>query len=96
MREAHIPAASAADAKCAPLHEEIAQCSRDLWVQFGKPADRNLAIWLEAEHRLLSVAKLPHGKNSGPAPSFGLPPPKSGTNTPKGPKQRSQLSTAIP
>lgn len=36
-----------------PLHSDIAQCAEELWVQYGKPADRDLAIWLEAEQQLL-------------------------------------------
>jgi hypothetical protein len=66
MQEAKTPTSSTADAKCALLHEEIAQSARDLSVQCGKPVDRDLAIWLEAEQRLLSVTKPPHGENSGP------------------------------
>ena len=76
MQESHTPVSSPADAKCAPLHDEIAQCARGLWVQQGQPADRDLAIWLEAEQRLLSATPATREKNSGPAPSLVLPPTK--------------------
>jgi hypothetical protein len=60
---------SPAATKPAPLHDDIAQCARDLWVKYGRPADRDLAIWLEAEQRLRAAAEAPREKN------FGSPPP---------------------
>ena len=77
MQDSHPPVLSPPDANRAPLHDEIAQCARDLWVQQGQPADRDLAIWLEAEQRLLSASQAPRGENSGPASALGLPPGKS-------------------
>jgi hypothetical protein len=53
----------------APLHDDIAQCARDLWVKYGRPADRDLAIWLEAEQRLRAATEVRDEKN------FGAPPP---------------------
>ena len=35
-------------------HDEIAQCARELWAQQGCPENRDEAIWLEAESRLLA------------------------------------------
>lgn len=57
MQESHSPshALSQDDTRHAPLHDDIAQCARDLWVEYGRPADRDLEIWLEAEKRLFSA-----------------------------------------
>jgi hypothetical protein len=38
-----------ADDDPAQTHELIAHRARDLWRQLGRPADRDLEIWLEAE-----------------------------------------------
>jgi len=35
-------------------HEDISQCARELWAQQGCPENRDEAIWLEAESRLLA------------------------------------------
>jgi len=62
---------SPAVTKPAPLHDDIAQCARDLWVQYGRPADRDLAIWLEAEQRLRAATEAPREKNFAAASSSG-------------------------
>ena len=54
--------------KPAPLHDDIAQCARDLWVKYGRPADRDLAIWLEAEQRLRAATEAPGEKNMATVP----------------------------
>jgi hypothetical protein len=36
-------------------HEHIADRSRELWLEQGCPADRDEAIWLEAEAELLAT-----------------------------------------
>ncbi|MEO6568492.1 MAG: DUF2934 domain-containing protein [Opitutaceae bacterium] len=36
----------------APTHNDISQCARELWTQWGQPTGRDEAIWLEAESRL--------------------------------------------
>ena len=41
----------------APLHEDIAQRAYALWVEFGCPSDRTVAIWLEAESQLVAVQR---------------------------------------
>lgn len=38
-------------------HDDIALCALNLWLQSGSPANRDLAIWLEAEQRLLSASR---------------------------------------
>lgn len=76
MQESQTPVTSPADTSRALLHDDIAQCARDLWVQYGRPADCDVAIWLEAEQRLLSATQAPRENNSGPASSLGLPPAK--------------------
>jgi hypothetical protein len=71
MKESHIPSASLSGVKRTPLHEEIAQCAHEIWLQSGKPADRDMAIWLEAEQRFIlpyqfsskRTPVLPHGRN---------------------------------
>jgi hypothetical protein len=61
----------AATKKPAPLHDDIARCAQDLWVQYGRPADRDLAIWLEAEQRLCTATEAPREKHFDSAPSSG-------------------------
>lgn len=38
-----------------PGHDEIAECARVLWLESGRPTDRDDAIWLEAESRLITA-----------------------------------------
>jgi len=66
MQEPHSHIISTDDTKHAPLHNDIAQCAQELWVQYGKPADRDLAIWLEAEHKLFSAAEPSPAKHAEP------------------------------
>ena len=69
MQDSFTAVTNPAATKPAPLHDDVAQCAKDLWVQYGRPADRDLAIWLEAEQRLRAAAEAPREKN------FGSPPP---------------------
>jgi len=69
MQEPHASSTLTADDKHASLHNEIAQCAKELWTQYGEPADRDLAIWLEAEHKLQSVKHASHVKSSASAPA---------------------------
>jgi hypothetical protein len=71
MQESFTSVTSSAAPQPAPLHEDIAQCAQDLWVQYGRPADRDLAIWLEAEQRLRAVTEAVRGKNFGSISSSG-------------------------
>ena len=48
-------------------HDEIAPHARELWLQQGSPADRDKAIWLEAESRLRAT----HEGASGKLPAVG-------------------------
>ena len=68
MQESFTSVTSPPDTNPAPLHDEIAQCARDLWIQYGQPPDRDLAIWLEAEQRLLTATRVPREKNFGSTP----------------------------
>jgi hypothetical protein len=52
----------------APLHDDIAQCAWDLWTQYGRPVDRDLAIWLEAEQRLQTATEESREMNLDPVP----------------------------
>jgi hypothetical protein len=97
MQESPTRVPNPADANRAPLHDEIAQCARDLWVQQGQPADRDQAIWLDAEQRLFSAIQAPHGENSGPASALGLPPGKSEpASNPDGTVPQSSLGRWMP
>ena len=60
MQDSHSPihTVSLDDTRHAPLHDDIAQCARELWVEYGRPNDRDLEIWLEAEQRLFSASPL--------------------------------------
>jgi len=51
-----------------PLHDDIAQCAWDLWVKYGRPAGRDLAIWLEAEQRLRTATEELHEMYLDPVP----------------------------
>ena len=51
-----------------PLHDDIAQCARDLWVKYERPAGRDLAIWLEAEQRLRAATEAQGEKKLATAP----------------------------
>ena len=37
------------------LHDEIARRAQELWEHYGRPQDRDLEIWLEAEKQLLGA-----------------------------------------
>jgi len=73
MPASFTSATSPAATQPAPLHDDIAQCAWDLWVQHGRPADRDLAIWLEAEQRLRAATEASREKNFDPAPSSVRP-----------------------
>lgn len=45
-----------------PLHDNIAARARELWEGYGRPAGRDVEIWLEAERQLLGTdAKVNNG-----------------------------------
>lgn len=60
-----------ADVRRIPLHDEISSRARELWEKYGRPADRDEEIWLEAERQLLGadpqVRKVGSGSVSAPA-----------------------------
>jgi len=56
MQKTHTSDAGLDEPRHAPRHDEIAQCAKELWLQYGQPTDRDLAIWLEAEHRLFAAS----------------------------------------
>jgi hypothetical protein len=51
----HTGTDAPADAPRALSHDEIAPCAHELWEQQGCPDNRDEAIWLEAESRLLAA-----------------------------------------
>lgn len=71
MQESHTPVSTSSDSCSALLHEEIAQCAHDLWIKYGRPTDRDLAIWLEAEQHLHSTELETPDQNCIPATSVG-------------------------
>jgi hypothetical protein len=71
MQESFTAATSPPTSRPAPFHDDIAQCARDLWVQCGRPAGRDLAIWLEAEQRLRAATEAVREKNFGSTSSWG-------------------------
>lgn len=74
MQELPAQVSRPADINRAPLHDEIAQRARDLWSQYGQPADRDLAIWLEAEQQLHSGTPTSPEPDCAPPPQVELPP----------------------
>jgi len=77
MKESLTSGTRPVDSQHVPLHNDIAQCAQELWLQYGKPADRDLAIWLEAEHKLFSVTQAPREMEPLPISSLGKRPKKS-------------------
>lgn len=49
------PRATPPDTRALPLHDEIARQARRLWEGYGRPAGRDVAIWLEAERQVLGT-----------------------------------------
>ena len=54
MQESPTPVIPTDTTPHVPLHNDIAQCATELWLQYGQPVGRDLEIWLEAEQRLFS------------------------------------------
>lgn len=50
----HTDSTVQTDASHILSHEDIEPCARELWAQQGCPENRDEAIWLEAESRLLA------------------------------------------
>jgi hypothetical protein len=44
-----------ADTRHKVLHDDIARRAQELWERYGRPHDRDLEIWLEAERQLLGA-----------------------------------------
>jgi len=85
MHDTYPPIPFTADLKCMPLHADIAECAEKLWVGYGRPADRDLAIWLEAEHELFFAAQTADEKNSGPVAAQRTSAPKQAHHTARPP-----------
>ncbi len=54
MQNSPAPA-SPADTRTLPLEERISHQAHALWEGYGRPAGRDVAIWLEAERQVLGV-----------------------------------------
>jgi hypothetical protein len=85
MKTSHSTVSSMADVKRVPLHDEIAQCAKDLWIRYGKPTDRDQAIWLEAEQQLLAANPPSPARESESA---------SGASSPRAQAKRARVSTS--
>ena len=55
MKESLTSGTRPSESKHVPLHNDIAQCAQELWLQYGQPVGRDFEIWLEAEQRLFSA-----------------------------------------
>jgi hypothetical protein len=75
-----------ADTRKVALEARIAHQAHTLWERYGRPTDRDVSIWLEAERQVLGdegrVSQQPFGAVSAPAlesartlphPPFGTP-----------------------
>ncbi|MBA4138280.1 MAG: hypothetical protein C0518_13285 [Opitutus sp.] len=49
------PIVNPAATRALPLHDTIAARAYELWEGYGRPAGRDVAIWLEAERQLLGT-----------------------------------------
>lgn len=61
-----------ADTRRKVLHDDIARRAQELWEQYGRPQERDLEIWLEAERQLLGAdpAVKTEGQGSVSAPQL--------------------------
>jgi LmbE family N-acetylglucosaminyl deacetylase len=55
-----------------PTHNEVSACASALWERSGKPQDRDVAIWLEAERHLRSGALMAEAADDASADTMVL------------------------
>lgn len=65
----HLTSAHPDATAAQPKHDEIAQCAQELWIESGRPANRDEAIWLEAERRLIAARRAPAAIRNAALPS---------------------------
>jgi uncharacterized coiled-coil protein SlyX len=68
----HLSSSTTHATASTPKHDDIAQCARELWIESGRPANRDEAIWLEAERRLVAARRAPAAVRSV-MPTFFAP-----------------------
>lgn len=61
-----------ADTRRKVLHDDIARRAQELWEQYGRPQDRDLEIWLEAERQLLGTDESLRAQGGGTVSSQQL------------------------
>lgn len=59
IKSMHLSSSTTHATASVPKHDDIAQCARELWIESGRPANRDEAIWLEAERRLVAARRAP-------------------------------------
>jgi hypothetical protein len=62
------------DTAAAALHDIIARQAQKLWEDYGRPADRDLEIWLEAEQQVLGADPKIGTLGRGAAPTDAVAP----------------------
>ena len=76
------------DTRTLPLETRIARQAYALWDRYGRPTDRDISIWLEAERQVLgvdaSVNQQESGAVSAPALGTALTPETPRAGTPDG------------
>jgi hypothetical protein len=60
------------DTRTLPLHPEIARRAYLLWLGYGRPRGRDVAIWLEAERQLLGADREVNQQSGGAVPAAPL------------------------
>ena len=77
-----------ADTRTVALEARIAQQAYTLWERYGRPTDRDISIWLEAERQVLGVdgrvSQQPFGAVSAPALGTARTPQNPRAGTPDG------------
>ncbi len=74
------------DTRTLPFEDEISRQAHNLWVNYGCPRGRDVAIWLEAERQLIGVDPQVNQQGGGAVPAAPLgdvfyPPVQPGSRT---------------
>ena len=63
---------SAKPAAAQPTQDEVSECARRIWEKSGRPEGIDVPIWLEAEKRLRSGARLDGGADGAMADTLAV------------------------
>ncbi|HEY1847958.1 MAG TPA: DUF2934 domain-containing protein [Opitutaceae bacterium] len=66
------PQENARRAAANPTQDEVSECARRIWEKSGRPEGIDVPIWLEAEKRLRSGARLDGGASEAMADTRAL------------------------